>query len=80
MDRSGGQPDAGQSPGRLLVAAGPVKDARRQPGTGRRLHKRGVQRVPEPDPVQPVTEPAWPDQPRGTLARGDHLVQAGVLL
>ena len=76
----GHQTGGGQPPRRLLAAAGQVQDACRQPGADGSLDKQRVQRVPEPDAVQPVTYLSRPDQPGGTLARGDQLVQAGVPL
>ena len=61
--------------GRLLVPAGEIEDAGRQPGPDRGLDQHRVQRVPEPAPVQRVAHLARLDQPGYALSRGYEAVE-----
>src|SRR5690349_9882083 len=69
------QPGRDQPPGRLLVAAGEIEDASRQPGPDRGLDQHRVQRVPEPAPVQRVAHSARFDQPGYALTHGYDAVE-----
>jgi len=65
-----GEPGGDQAPGRLLIAAGEVQDAGRQPGADGGLDQHGMQRVPEPHAVQHIAHLARPDEPGHALASG----------
>ena len=72
--RGHGEPGGDQAPGCLLIAAGEVQDAGRQPGADGGLDQHGVQRVPEPHAVQHVARLARPDEPGHALASGYNAV------
>ena len=74
------QPQRGQQPGLVLLAAGEIQDAGRQPGPDGGLSQHRVQRVAEPHAVQRVADFGGPDQPGDPLPGGDHRVENGGLL